>query len=184
MKNVYIFQVVSEIRSFVWPKDSKRQTDQRPDMNGAEAGAMVMAKVVNLSMTVVAAGNAIIRAGFHNLVVFDLAVCPAFFSETRLQEATAAAAAVIVGLVRRHLDDVFFANHRFNDVAQVVSDDVTFAFTDNLAGVLNSELDFSILVPGGTDFEASLPDPLGIISIDGSYFEFMVDIKFFKSGPD
>ncbi len=81
MKNVYIFQVVAKICSFVGAKDTKRQTDQRPDMHRAKTRPMVMAKIVYLGMTVVAAGNAIIRAGFQNLVQLDFAVSAAFFGE-------------------------------------------------------------------------------------------------------
>ncbi len=71
-----------------------------------------------------------------------------------------------------------------NDVAQVVGNDVPFTLANNLAGILNRELDFSIFVPGGTDFESSFPDPFGIIGIDGRYFEFMINVEFFQSGPD
>lgn len=111
MKNVYIFQVVSEICSFIRAKDSKRQADQRPDMNRTVSGTMMVTEVVHLGMAVVTAGNAIVRAGFHDLIVFKLSISPAFVSIARLQESTAAAAAIIVGLVWRHFDDIFCTNH-------------------------------------------------------------------------
>ena len=71
----------------------------------------MVTEVVHLGMAVVAAGNAIVCAGFHDLVVFKLSISPAFFSEARLQETAAAAAAIIIGLVWRHFDDIFCTNH-------------------------------------------------------------------------
>ncbi len=82
MKNVHIFQVVSKVRSFVGTKYSKREADQRPDMHGTVAGAVVMTEIMYLGMAVVATGNAIICAGFYDLVIFNLAVSAPFFSET------------------------------------------------------------------------------------------------------
>ena len=81
MKNVYIFQVVSEIRSFIGAKDPKRQTDQRPDVNGTVATTKMMADIVNLGMAVVATCDTIISSGFYNLVEFNFAVGSAFFGE-------------------------------------------------------------------------------------------------------
>ena len=111
MKNVYIFQVVSEICSLIRAKDSKRQADQRPYMYSTEGGTMMVTEVVHLGMAVMAAGNAIVCAGFYDLIVFKLSISPAFFGIARLQESTTAAAAIIVGLVWRHFDDIFFTNH-------------------------------------------------------------------------
>ena len=81
MKNVDIFQVVSEIGSFIGTKDSKRQTDQCPDVHGAVMSTKMMTEVVDLGMAVVTAGDTVIRAGSHNLVKFNFPVGAAFFGE-------------------------------------------------------------------------------------------------------
>jgi hypothetical protein len=140
--------------------------------------------IMYLRMAVVAPGNAIIRTGGDNLVEFDFAVGSAFFGETRLQKTTATATTVVVRFIRGHLDEIFFAYHRFDDESQIIGDFVALAFTDNLAGILNGELDFTVLVPVGIDLQPSFPDPLCVVGIDGSNFKFMVDIEFFQSGPD
>jgi hypothetical protein len=184
MKNVYILQIVAQISPLVGSEDAKRQTDKRPDMNCAERAAEMMTDVMHLGMAVVATGNAVIGTGGHDLVEFDLAVFPAGFCITGLQEAAAAAATVVVRLVRRHLDNVFRPDHRLNDKAQIVGNDIAEAFSDDLAGVLDSECDFALLVPVGVDFKPSFPDPFGVVTINGSNFEFMVDVEFFQSGPD
>lgn len=101
-----------------------------------------------------------------------------------MQEPAATTATVIIRLIWRHLDDIFFANHRFDDISQVISDFVAFTFTDNLAGVLDGKLDLSVLVPGGADFQSALSDPLGVVGINRSNFKLMVDIEFFQSSPD
>lgn len=96
MKNVYIFQVVSEVSPFVGTEDSKRQADQCPDVNGTIGATKMMTDIVYLCMTVVATCDAIICTGFDNLVEFNFAVGSAFFSEPRLQEPSAATAAIVV----------------------------------------------------------------------------------------
>lgn len=82
MKNVDIFQVVSEIGSFIGTKDSKRQTDQCPDVNRTVMSAKMMSDIVHLGMAVVTAGDAIIRAGSHNLIKFNFPIGAAFIGET------------------------------------------------------------------------------------------------------
>ena len=81
MKNVDIFQVVSEIGSFIGTKDAKRQTDQCPDVNGTVMSTKMMADIVDLGMAVVTAGDTIIRTGCHNLIKFNFPIGAAFFGE-------------------------------------------------------------------------------------------------------
>lgn len=82
MKNIYILQVVSEVGSFIWAKNSKRQTDESPDVYCTVARTIMMAEIVYLGMAVMTAGYAIIRTGFHDLVKFNFAIGTAFFSVT------------------------------------------------------------------------------------------------------
>jgi hypothetical protein len=144
----------------------------------------MMTNIVDLGMAVMTAGDAIIRTGGHNLVKFNFPVGAPFFGEAGLQEPAATTTTVIIGLIWGHLDDIFLTHHRLDDKSQVISDFVTFAFADNLAGILNRKLDFSVLIPGGTDFESALSDPFGIVGINRSNFKLMVDIEFFQSSPD
>lgn len=153
-------------------------------MNGAVRSAEMMTDIVHLSMAVMAAGDAVIGAGCHNLVEFNLAVSPAGFSETGLQEAASTAAAVIVGLVGSHFDNVFLPYHRLDDKSQIVGNLIAESFPDDLAGVLNCELDFALLVPVGVDLEAAFSDPFSVITVYGSDFKLVIDTKFFQSGPD
>jgi hypothetical protein len=184
MKNVYLFEIVSQISPLVRTEDPQGKTDQCPDMDGLVGAAEVVPYIMHLSMAVVAAGDTVIGPGGDDLIELDLAVSPPFFGETGLQEAAAAAAAVIVRLVRRHLDDVFLADHRFDDKAEVIGHRVAETLTDDLAGVLDGEGDAEIAVPVGVDLQASFTDPFCIVLIDGSYFEVVLDVKLFQSGPD
>ena len=184
MKNVDIPQIVAQIGPLVGPEDPERQTDERPDMHGVVRPAEMMADVVDLGMAVMAAGDAVIGAGFHDLLEFDLAVFSAGLGKARLQEPAAAAAAVVVGFIRGHLYDVFLTDHRFDDKAQIVGDGIAKGFADNLAGILDGEFDLQILVPVGVDLQPPFPDPLGIVRIDGSYFKLVLDSEFFQSSPD
>jgi hypothetical protein len=71
-----------------------------------------------------------------------------------------------------------------NDKAQIVGNDIAEAFSDDLAGILNSECDFALLVPVGADFKPSFPDPFSVVAINGGNFKLVIDIEFFQSGPD
>lgn len=96
MKNVYIFQVISEISSFVGPEDSKRQTDQCPNVNSTETTAKMMTDIMYLRMAVMTTCDTIIGTGRYDLVVFNFAVGSAFFSEPRLQESSATTTTIVV----------------------------------------------------------------------------------------
>jgi hypothetical protein len=116
-------------------------------MHGIVGAAEVMGDIMNLGMAVVAAGNAVVGTGFNDLVKFYLAVGPPRLGKTGLEKAAAAAATEIIRFVRGHLDEVLLTDHRSDDKPQVIGDNVAEAFPDNLAGVLDGELDFSLAVP-------------------------------------
>lgn len=184
MKNVYLFQIVSQIGPLVGAKYTQREADQGPDMDSAVFAAEMMADIMYLGMTVVTAGNAVIGPGLDDLVELDLAVGPPLLGIARLQEAAATATAVVVRLVRRHLDDVFLADYRFDDKAEIIGNRIAKALADNLAGILDGEGDAKIFIPVGVNFQPPLANPLGVILVDGSNFEVVLDIEFFQSGPD
>jgi hypothetical protein len=102
---------------------------------------------MNLGMAVVAGSDAILCACCQNLLRFNLAVIPAFFLKTGLQETAPAAAAEIVGSIRRHVDEVFFTHHRFYNITEVFSYRVAKGFSYQLTGILNGKFNLPVLVP-------------------------------------
>ena len=110
-------------------------------MHGIVRAAKMMANIVDLGMTVVAASDTVIGTGGQDLVEFNLAVFPAFFGVPRLQESAAATAAVIIRLVWRHFDDIFFADHCFDDKTKIIGHRIAKALADNLTGILDGEGD-------------------------------------------
>lgn len=153
-------------------------------MHGVESSTKMMADIVHLGMAVVAAGDAVIGTGGHDLVEFDLAVLPTLLGMPGLQEPTATTTAVIVRFVRCHFNDVFLADHRFDDIAQVVCDRVAKALADDLAGILDREGDAKFFVPVGIDLQAPFPYPFSVILIDRRYFKVVLDVELFQPGPD
>jgi hypothetical protein len=144
----------------------------------------MFAQFVDLCMTVMAPGNAVIRARRLDLFIFDFAVGQSLFLEPGLQESAAAAAAVVVGAVGLHVNEVFFAYHGFDHEAQIFGNGVAKAFANDLAGVLHREFDLQVLVPVGIDLEFAFADPLGIVLINIFDFKVVFQVEFFQSGPD
>ncbi len=135
-------------------------------------------------MAVVAGSDAVCRAGRQNLVGFNFAVIPAGFLITGLEESAAAAATEVVGSVGGHVDEVFFTHHGFNDKTEVFGHGIAKGFPDELAGILNREFDFPVLVPVGADFQLSFPDPLGVILNDAFDFKIVGNLELLRSEPD
>ena len=101
-----------------------------------------------------------------------------------LEEPATATAAVVVGTVGLHVDEVFFADDGFDYVAQILGNGVAETLANDLAGVLYGKLDLQILVPVGIDFESSFPDPFGVVFVDIFYFKIVLEVEFVQSGPD
>jgi len=98
-------------------------------------------------VTVVARRNTVIGVGRHDLVEFAFAVISSGFRESRLKEPAPAAAAVVVGLVGRHVYEILFAHNCFDNIPHVFRHRIAKALANQLAGVLNRELDLQVLVP-------------------------------------
>ena len=96
MKNIDIFEIVPEIYTLVWTKYAKRQCKYGPEMNNIVMPAIMMGKLMDLGMTVMASGNAIGGAAGLNLFVFYSAIFQSLILEARLEKSAAAAAAVII----------------------------------------------------------------------------------------
>jgi len=135
-------------------------------MYGAVGAAEMMTNVMDLRMTVMAAGDAIISACFDNLIIFLFAIGSALFRITRLEKTAAAATTVVVGSIWRHFNDIFFAHHHLNNIAKIVSHCLTIPFSYYLAGILDGKLDFPVFIPIGVYFKSAFTNPLGIILVD------------------
>jgi hypothetical protein len=144
----------------------------------------VFAEFMDLGVAVVAARDAVVGACGLDLVVFELAVGQALLLESGLQKSPAPAAAIVVGAVGLHVDEVFLTHHRFHHKSQVFGNGIAVAFADDLAGVLDGELDAQVLVPVGVDLQFALADPCGIILVDILDFKIVLEVEFFQSGPD
>jgi hypothetical protein len=102
----------------------------------------MLAEFMNLGMTVMAAGNTVSCPGFLDLLILQPAELQTLLFETGLEKAAAAAAAIIVGLVRLHIDKIFFAHNRFDHKAQIIGYRIPVTLAHDLTGVLNRKFDF------------------------------------------
>ena len=141
-------------------------------------------EVVDLRMAVMTRSDTICSLGLKNLLGLEAAVLTTRFRQSRLEETTAAAAAIVIGSVGRHVDEVLFPNDFLDHVAQVLSDRITKRFSHQLTRVLNGKFNFAFFVPIGINFELSIPDPPGVKPDDALYLEVVGNIEFFQSGPD
>ncbi len=116
-------------------------------MYNGVVSAVVLAKFVNLSMTVVTAGNAVIGPGGFDLLVFDQAKLETLLLEARLKKSAAAPAAEVVGAVGLHVDEILFTYDGFDHIAQIFGYGIAIAFPNNLTRVLYREFDLQVLVP-------------------------------------
>ncbi len=91
-------------------------------------------------MAVMATGYAVICTGGLDLIVFEFTVFQTFFFETGLEKSAASTAAIVVGAVGLHVNEIFLAHNGFHDKSQVFGNGVTIAFSDDLTGVLYGKL--------------------------------------------
>ncbi len=184
MKNPYVLEPVIQVFAFVRSENTKGKSEKSPEMNNRVITAVVVTQFMNLCMAVMTTGNYVISACGFDLLVFHPSVFEAFFLESRLEETTAAAAAIIVRFVRGHVDEVFFTHDLFDGITEPFGYWVSETFPHDLARVLNRELDLEILVPVGTWFQLAFLDPFWVIFVDILYVEVMIDVEFVQSGPD
>ena len=135
-------------------------------MNYAIMSFVMFTELMNLRMTVMAGGNAVISTGGPDLLIFHLPVSQTFVFEARLEKPTAAAATVVVGTVGLHVNEVLFTNNGFHNKTQVVCNGIAIAFSDNLAGILYREFNFQVFVPVGAGFKPTFTDPFCIIFVN------------------
>jgi hypothetical protein len=148
------------------------------------AAAVVLAEFMDLGVAVMAAGNAVSRAGFLDLLILEPAELQALLFEAGLEESTAAAATIIIGLVGLHINEVFFAHNGFDHESQVIGNRVPKGLAHDLARILHRKFDLQILVPVGIDLQLSLADPFGIVFINVLNDKVVLDVEFFQSCQD
>jgi hypothetical protein len=145
---------------------------------------IMLAKVMDLCVAVMARGNTIICLSILDLIKFQLSVMMPGVSKPRLQITAPATTAVIVGSVGMHINEILFTHNRFDNEPQVFCNRITKGLSHQLAGVLNRELHLQILVPIRVDFQFSFPDPFGITLNNRYDFKLVRNIEFLQSGPD
>ena len=173
-----------QIFPFIFTENTQSQTDNGPQMDHPVAAAVVIAEFMNLSVTIVTAGNAIVRSSRLNLNVFQPAEFQTLLFVSRLQETTATTTAIIIGAVGLHIDKIFFPHDGFDHEPKIFGNRVAITFAHNLAGILCREFYFQIFVPVGIDIELSFPNPLGVVFIDVFDFKFVGNVEFFQSCQD
>jgi hypothetical protein len=184
VKNVDLFEVNAQILPLIGAENAQRQANQGPQMHHRIATTVMLAELMDLSMAVVAACDAVVGARGFNLLIFKPAVFQALLLESGLQKTATPAATIIVGAVGLHVDKIFFAHHRLDHKTEIFGNGITVTLANDLARILNRKLDFQVLVPIGIDLELALPNPFGIVLIDVFNFKIMLKIEFFQSGPD
>ena len=184
MKHVDLLEIVEQVFPLIGSQYAQRQADERPHVNHAVVSAVVFAQFMDLRVAVVASGDAVSGPRGLDLLVFESAVFQALIFVTGLQEAAAPAATEVVGTVGRHVDEIFFADHGPDDIAEIFGNGVAVALADDLAGVLDGELDLEVLVPVRIDLEAAFPDPFGIVFVNVFNIKVVIDVEFLQSGPD
>jgi len=83
-----------------------------------------------------------------------------------------------------HFNKIFFTHNRFHRIPKIFGHRIPKGLSHQLAGILNREFDFQILVPIGIDLQFAFTNPLGIILNDTLYFKLVLDLEFFQSDPD
>ena len=83
-------------------------------MHDGIIATVMLTELMNLGMTIMAAGDTVIRTGFLYLFVLQSTECQTLLFHTGLEETAAAAAAIIVGPVGDHIDKIFFSDDRFD----------------------------------------------------------------------
>jgi hypothetical protein len=184
MKNIDLLEVVAKVFALVGSQDTQRQADQGPEVHHLIMSLEVFAEFVDLRVAVVAGRHAIGGARGLDLLVLEPAVTQPGFLVAGLQEPTPTAAAIVIGTVGHHIDEVLLPHHGFDNEAQILGNGIAVALAYDLAGVLDGELDAQILVPIGIDLQLALPDPTGIIFVNILDLEAVGNVEFFQSCQD
>jgi len=116
-------------------------------MNGLECSAKMMRQIVYLSVAIMTARDAVVRAGCGDLVKLNPAIGPPRLRVSGLQEAPAPAATVVVRFIRRHFDYILLTDYRLDNKPQIIRHLIAITLADNLAGILNGKFYAQVFVP-------------------------------------
>ena len=139
---------------------------------------------MDLSVTIMTGSDRVCCPGINNLFGFEATIFSTGIGKSRLEESSATAATVVVGHIGCHVDEVLFADHLFDHIAQIFSHRVAEGLSDKLARILNGKGYLEVLVPVGIHRQFSFPDPLRIVLDNAFDLEVVRDVEFFESGPD
>jgi hypothetical protein len=151
VKNIDFFQIIVKVLPLIRAQDTQGQADERPEVDDAIMTPVMLTQLVDLGMAVVASGNTVVGFGGLNLAVLETTILQPFLLIPGLEVSPPAAATVVVRSVRYHIDEVFFANYRFDDVPEVFCYGIAVGFANDLAGILNRKFDLQIAVPVRVD---------------------------------
>ncbi len=104
--------------------------------------AVLLGKLMNLGVAVMASSDTVGRARGLDLLVFQTSILQARFFVSGLEKTAPSAAAIVIGAVGNHVDEVFLAHHGFDRKPQVIGNGIAVAFSYDIARVLNREFDF------------------------------------------
>jgi len=184
VKYQHLLEIIAQIFAFIRSEYSQGEADECPHVNDGVIAPVMLTQLMDLGVTVVTAGDTIICTRGFNLLIFYFSELQTFFLKTGLEKATATTAAIIVGPVGLHIDEILFTHHGLDDIAQIFRDGIPIRLPHNLTGILNGKLYFQIFIPVGIDLQFSFPDPFGVIFINVFDDKIMFKIEFFQSCQD
>ena len=111
-------------------------------MNGFPCMVINFRHIMHLGMTIMAWCDAVSRFGVKDLVGFGLSISPSLLLETGLEESTTAATAKIIRFIGCHVNEILFSHNFLDNISHFLSNRIAQCLSDQLAGILESELDF------------------------------------------
>ena len=110
-------------------------------MNNGIIAAIMFAEFMNLGVAVMTARYTIVCAGFLYLFILESAEYQTLLLEAGLEKATAPPAAIIVGSVGLHINEIFFSNDRFDHKSQIFGNRIPIRLAHDLTGILDRKFD-------------------------------------------
>ena len=144
----------------------------------------MLTHVFDLGVAVVAGRDDILRAGGHDLIELDFAVGPTLVGKPALQGAAPATAAVVVDSAGDHVHEIILTDDGLDHEAQFIGHLLAQGLADDIARILDRELDLQVPVPVGVDLELALTNPLGVELDDTGERKAVGNLEFSQSFQD